>query len=84
MEGSILILRGRVTLVSSVLDALSIYMMSLFPSPDRVIQRIDKIRRDFLRNGKEEDKGFHLVKWCKVMHGKKQGGLGIRNLKWQS
>lgn len=29
-------------------------------------------------------KGFHLVKWCKVMHGKKQGRLGIRNLKWQS
>lgn len=27
---------------------------------------------------------FHLVKWCKLMHAKRRGGLGIKNLKCQS
>lgn len=65
-------------------DALLIYMMSLFSSPDEVIQMIDKIRKDFLWNGNNDEKVFHLVKLCKVMHGKKQGVFDMRTLKWQS
>ena len=41
-------LGGRVTIINSVLDALPTYMMSIFPIPNGVIQRHDKIRRDFL------------------------------------
>ena len=44
-------LGGRVTLINSVLDALPTYMMSIFPIPNGVIQRLDKIRRDFLWKG---------------------------------
>lgn len=77
---------GRVTLINSVLDALPTYLMSIFSIPDGVVQRLDKIRRDFLWKGiKENDSTVHhIVKWKKVLWGKKQGGLGVRNLKLQN
>lgn len=34
--------------------------------------------------GNKDKKNFHLVKWKKVMTSKKNGGLGIKNLKLQS
>ncbi|WMV48519.1 hypothetical protein MTR67_041904, partial [Solanum verrucosum] len=34
--------------------------------------------------GNKEKKGFHLVKWKSVITGKKNGGLGIKNLNLQS
>ena len=54
--------------------------------PNRVIQRLDKIRRDFLWKGTEENDSTvkYLVKWNKVLWGKKHGGLGVRNLEKQS
>ncbi|KAG5620709.1 hypothetical protein H5410_005927 [Solanum commersonii] len=53
------------------------YMMSIFPILDGVIQRLDKIRRDYLWKGiKENDSTVqHLVKLNKVLWGKKQGGF---------
>ncbi|WMV32996.1 hypothetical protein MTR67_026381 [Solanum verrucosum] len=48
-------LGGRLTLINSVLDALPTYMMSLFPIPPGVINRLDSIRRVFVarKQGKE-------------------------------
>ncbi|WMV55749.1 hypothetical protein MTR67_049134 [Solanum verrucosum] len=77
--------RGRrLTLINSVLDALPTYLMSVFPLPPKVEERIDALRRNFLWNGEKEYKGFHLVKWKTVILSKKQGDLGIRNLKKQN
>uniref|UniRef100_A0A0V0HGK6 Putative ovule protein n=1 Tax=Solanum chacoense TaxID=4108 RepID=A0A0V0HGK6_SOLCH len=39
---------GRLTLVNSVLDSLPSYMMSVFPAPASVTERLDAIRRNFL------------------------------------
>ncbi|XP_049372997.1 uncharacterized protein LOC125837971 [Solanum verrucosum] len=75
---------GRLTLINSVLNALPIYMMSLFPIPTRVIKKLDRIRRNFLWQGNNEKKRFHLVKWESVVTGKKNDGLGIKNLIFQS
>ncbi|WMV34938.1 hypothetical protein MTR67_028323 [Solanum verrucosum] len=75
---------GRLTLINSVLDALPTYMMTLFPIPLGVTKRLDSIRRKFLWQGNKEKKGFHLVKWKSVITGKKNGGLGIKNLNLQS
>ncbi|WMV24669.1 hypothetical protein MTR67_018054 [Solanum verrucosum] len=47
-KGQYLSLGGRVTLINSVLDAMLTYMMSLFPIPVGVIDRLDRIRRKFL------------------------------------
>ena len=56
-------------------------MLSLFHIPQSVLQRLDKVRRNFLWHGNNERKGFHLVKWKNIIRSKEQGGLGIKNLK---
>ncbi|WMV46349.1 hypothetical protein MTR67_039734 [Solanum verrucosum] len=71
---------GGLTLINSVLDALPTYMMSVFPIPQTVIDRLDKIRRKFLWQGNNEKKSYNLVKWDVVIVGKRPGGLGIKNL----
>lgn len=77
-------LGGRVTLINSVLDALRSYMMSLFPIPAEVSNRLDKIKRQFLWQGNKERKGYSLVNWKVVMEEKQKGGLGIKNLRIHS
>ncbi|XP_019267660.1 PREDICTED: uncharacterized protein LOC109244948 [Nicotiana attenuata] len=77
-------LGGRLTLINSVLDSLPTYMMSLFPIPAGVTQRLDRLRRSFLWQGNKEKRVVHLVKWKSLTIGKAHGGLGIRNLKNQN
>lgn len=73
---------GRLTLIKSVLDnSMLTYMMSPFPIPVGVTQRLDNIRRKFLWQGNKEKKVYNLIKWKEVILSKVQGGLGIRNLK---
>ncbi|CAN4097167.1 unnamed protein product [Withania somnifera] len=75
---------GRLVLINSVLDALPTYLMSIFPLPAKVEERIDALRRIFLWRGDTENNGFHLVKWKTVILSKKQRRLGIRNMKKQN
>ncbi|KAG5577611.1 hypothetical protein H5410_057745 [Solanum commersonii] len=78
-------LGGRLTLINSVLDAMPTYMMSLFPLPGNVLEKLDSIRRNFLWQGNGEgEKKYHLVKWEVVTNSKKEGGMGIKNLKVQN
>ncbi|WMV56044.1 hypothetical protein MTR67_049429 [Solanum verrucosum] len=83
-KANYLSLGGRVTLINSVLDALPTYVMSLFPLPAKVEERLDKLRRDFLWLGNKEGKKIHLVKWQTALLSKKIGGLGIKNLRVQN
>ena len=69
-------LGGRLTLVKSVLDALPSYMMSLFPIPKNIVEKINQLRRSFLWNGNKEHKSYHLVKWDTLTLSRKQGGWG--------
>ncbi|WMV24696.1 hypothetical protein MTR67_018081 [Solanum verrucosum] len=75
---------GRLTLINVVLDALPTYMLTLFPIQPGAVQRLDQIRRSFFWQGNNTKKGYHLVKWKELISSKKQGGLGIKNLKNQS
>ncbi|KAH0751395.1 hypothetical protein KY285_004543 [Solanum tuberosum] len=77
-------LGGRITMINSVLDALPTYVMSLFPLPAKVEDRLDKLRRDFLWLGNKEGKSINLVKWQTAQLSKKSGGLGIKNLGLQN
>lgn len=69
------------TLVNSVLDGISTYLMSLTPIPASVEKKIDKIRKKFLWEGDTKRRKYHLVKWSIVTKHKKEGGLGVRNLR---
>ncbi|KAG5632295.1 hypothetical protein H5410_004012 [Solanum commersonii] len=75
---------GRLTLINLILDSLPTYMMSVFPIPQIVIDRLDKIIRKNLWQGNSEKKSYNLVKWDVVTVGKRQGRLGIKNLKNQN
>ncbi|WMV47891.1 hypothetical protein MTR67_041276 [Solanum verrucosum] len=78
-------LGGRVTQINSVFDAMPTYMMSLYPIHGKIIKKLDAIGRNFLWQGNGEgEKKHHLVKWESVITSKKDGGLGIKNLKAQN
>lgn len=60
-KAQFLSLGGRIIFINSVLYSLPTYVMSLFPLPSKVEERLDKLRRDFLWLGNKEGKGIHLV-----------------------
>ncbi|CAN4076914.1 unnamed protein product [Withania somnifera] len=73
-------LGGRITLINFVLDSLLSYVISLFPQPSMVEERLDKLKRDFLWLGNKEGKGIHLFKWKTTQLNTLSEGLGIKNL----
>lgn len=72
---------GRVTLIKFVLSSLPVYYMSLFRLPSSVVKELDKIQAGFLWGVSDVRRKVHLVKWKDLTMDKKQGGLGIRNLR---
>jgi hypothetical protein len=72
---------GRITLIKSTLSNLPTYLLSLFPIPISVANRIEKLYRDFLWGGLGDDFKYHLVSWSMVCIPTREGGLGIRNLR---
>lgn len=82
-EAQYLSFGGRLTLIKSVLDSLSTYVMSLSSIPSKVVKKLDKLRRIFLWLGCKEGSGYNLVKWETILLTKKRGDLGIRNLSIQ-
>ena len=71
---------GRVTLIKSTLSSLPTYLLSLFPIPMSVAHRLEKLQRDFLWGGLEDNHKFHLVNWKQTCTPLQSGGLGIRNM----
>ncbi|KAK1422577.1 hypothetical protein QVD17_17860 [Tagetes erecta] len=71
---------GRLILIQSVLDSIPIYFFSLFKAPKKVIENLDKIRRNFLWGGNVDRKRVNWVKWEVVCSPKSSGGLGVGSL----
>jgi hypothetical protein len=53
-KGKLLNKTGRLTLINSVLSAVVIYHMNIFPLSKWTIKKIDRIRRNFLWHGSKE------------------------------
>ncbi|GKV36996.1 hypothetical protein SLEP1_g45072 [Rubroshorea leprosula] len=80
-KGRYLSLGGRITLINLVLSSLPVFWMSMYLIPKGTILSLDKIRIGFLWGGAVGEKKINWVKWEQVCKGKKQGGLGVKDLR---
>lgn len=69
------------TLIQSALANLPVYFMSPLKCPMFVVNRIEKLERDFLWQDGDARKKIHLANWNSICQSKKYGGLGIKPLK---
>ncbi|KAJ9557802.1 hypothetical protein OSB04_012416 [Centaurea solstitialis] len=79
---------GRWTLTKTILGSLSLYYFSLFRAPVRVVNTLERLRSNFfwggvggLRESENCSRGFHWVKWPKVIGSFESGGLNVGSLK---
>nr|GEV67311.1 RNA-directed DNA polymerase, eukaryota [Tanacetum cinerariifolium] len=70
-------IRGRLTLIKSVLGSTPIYSMSLYKVPKTVLHTMEAIRRDSFNGSQSKDRNISWIKWSKVLAAKKYGGLGV-------
>lgn len=62
-RGKMLSFGGRITLIKASLSCLPMYYMSLFPAPKCIIEKINKLQRQFLWCGYNGKKSFALAPW---------------------
>lgn len=55
-------------------------LMSLFPLPASIANRIKRLQRNFLSRGVGEEQKFHLANWSKVCSPMLTQGLGTHKL----
>ncbi|XP_074300936.1 uncharacterized protein LOC141632275 [Silene latifolia] len=72
---------GRLVLVQAVLSQLHSFWSRIFIIPLTVMNRIEKICRNYLWSGSDDFHKTSPVAWYKVCTDKKFGGLGIVNCK---
>jgi hypothetical protein len=74
-------LGGRIVLINAVLNSLPIFFLSYLKMPVKVWREVVKIQRNFLWGGLENKKGMCWVKWSEICKPKREGGLGIKDLR---
>lgn len=79
-QGRLLSRAGRLQMVQSVLSAVPVYYMLCFRLPMWVVNRIDRIRRNFLWGRGENNPGISITNWQITCIPKEWGGLGISDL----
>ncbi|GKB16653.1 RNA-directed DNA polymerase, eukaryota [Tanacetum coccineum] len=68
-------IRGRLTLLKSVLGSTHIYYMSMFKVPSQVLKCLEDIRRQFFNGADPKEKKMSWVKWSRVLASKDKGGF---------
>nr|GEV87191.1 RNA-directed DNA polymerase, eukaryota, reverse transcriptase zinc-binding domain protein [Tanacetum cinerariifolium] len=73
-------IRGRFTLIKSVLGSLPIYQMSLFRVPLQVLHKMESIRGHFSNGIAQSETKQTWIKWKNVLASTQNGGLGVSSL----
>nr|GEV29828.1 RNA-directed DNA polymerase, eukaryota, reverse transcriptase zinc-binding domain protein [Tanacetum cinerariifolium] len=73
-------IRGRLTLLKSVLGCTPIYHLLLFKAPMKVLQKMESIRCHFFNGIDHNGKKPIWIKWNKFLASKEKGGLGVSSL----
>ncbi|GAU34179.1 hypothetical protein TSUD_162800 [Trifolium subterraneum] len=74
-------IEGRLVLINSVLNSIPIFYLSFMKMPVQVLKKVIRIQREFLWGGVNGGRNLSWIKRRVVCQGKKNGGLGIRDLK---
>ena len=72
---------GKLELIRAVIQGIVNFWMGIFPLPQSVLDRINTSCRNFLWGKADIGKNKPLVAWSVVCSPKKEGGLGLVNLK---
>lgn len=83
-KGNLLSIRGRLTLLKASLSTLPLYYMSLFPVPHGIIEKINRIQRNFLWGKYQGKNPFPLVRWDLIQLRKASGGLNVSNILYRN
>ena len=77
---------SKLTLLNSLITSMMIYPMCTLKFPPKLIEHLDKIRRHCLWRKKTDqgEKANSLAAWNLVCRPKKNGGLGILDIKTQN
>ncbi|XP_058784616.1 uncharacterized protein LOC131659444 [Vicia villosa] len=73
-------LSGRITLLKSILSSLTIFTMSFYLIPKRVVKDFTSLQSNFLWGGVEEKMKVYWVGWDVVTLPYLKGGLNIKSL----
>nr|GEZ51298.1 hypothetical protein [Tanacetum cinerariifolium] len=68
---------GRLTLLKSVFGSLTVYHISLFKVPQKVLHVMEAIRRNFFNGIDHKGKKQAWISWNKVLASKDNGGLAV-------
>jgi hypothetical protein len=71
---------GRLILVSSVLQSMAVFWMSLEKIPSSILNLLRRLSFNFLWNGQNDTKRFHLCSWETISKPIQAGGWGLKNL----
>lgn len=72
MGSEIFVARGRINLIQSAVSNILVYFMSIiFKCPQVVINQIERLYHDFLCQGREASRKYHLADWASVCKSKK-------------
>jgi len=73
--------RGRIVLLNSVLNSIPIFYLSFIKMPVKVWRNVVRIQREFLWGGVGGGKKINWVKWETICQHKKNGGLGVKDIR---
>ncbi|GJZ96108.1 RNA-directed DNA polymerase, eukaryota [Tanacetum coccineum] len=70
-------IRGRLTLIKSVLGSTPTYYLSMFKAPLQVLRKMEAFCSHFFNGINLSDRKASFIKWDNVLVSKEKGGLGV-------
>lgn len=80
-KANLLSMAGRTILIQASSSSIPAYTMQNVLLPNKILEGIDRVNRNFLWGYTETERKMHGVNWEKVMKPKDLGGLGLQTAK---